>query len=132
MMNATQANIRAKQKLLDDMSQLKTSSMQTLSDNSQIEVGSNLALTQKNNMMEATAASCDIDQAQMDLMMAAHDIESNRIKNMQKSAEQITGSVNLDGSLDPYKLNESQQKDWDEVNRCNWDMGFDGKDPASK
>lgn len=132
MMNATQANIRAKQKLLDDMSQLKTSSMQTLSDNSQIEVGSNLALTQKNNMMEATAASCDIDQAQLDLMMAAHDIESNRIKNMQKSAEQITGSVNLDGSLDPYRLNESQQKDWDEVNRCNWDMGFDGKDPASK
>ena len=132
MMNATQANIRAKQKLLDDMSQLKTSSMQTLSDNSQIEVGSNLALTQKNNMMEATAASCDIDQAQLDLMMAAHDIETNRIKNMQKSAEQITGSVNLDGSLDPYKLNESQQKDWDEVNRCNWDMGFDGKDPAGK
>ena len=132
MMNATQANIRAKQKLLDDMSQLKTSSMQTLSDHSQIEVGSNLALTQKNNMMEATAASCDIDQAQLDLMMAAHDIETNRIKNMQKSAEQITGSVNLDGSLDPYKLNESQQKDWDEVNRCNWDMGFDGKDPASK
>lgn len=132
MMNATQANIRAKQKLLDDMSQLKTSSMQTLSDNSQIEVGSNLALTQKNNMMEATAASCDIDQAQLDLMMAVHDIETNRIKNMQKSAEQITGSVNLDGSLDPYKLNESQQKDWDEVNRCNWDMGFDGKDPASK
>lgn len=132
MMNATQANIRAKQKLLDDMSQLKTSSKQTLSDNSQIEVGSNLALTQKNNMMEATAASCDIDQAQLDLMMAAHDIETNRIKNMQKSAEQITGSVNLDGSLDPYKLNESQQKDWDEVNRCNWDMGFDGKDPASK
>lgn len=132
MMNATQANIRAKQKLLDDMSQLKTSSMQTLSDNSQIEVGSNLALTQKNNMMEATAASCDIDQAQLDLMMAAHDIETNRIKNMQKSAEQITGSVNLDGSLDPYKLNESQQKDWDEVNRCDWDMGFDGKDPASK
>lgn len=132
MMNVTQANIRAKQKLLDDMSQLKTSSMQTLSDNSQIEVGSNLALTQKNNMMEATAASCDIDQAQLDLMMAAHDIETNRIKNMQKSAEQITGSVNLDGSLDPYKLNESQQKDWDEVNRCNWDMGFDGKDPASK
>lgn len=132
MMNATQANIRAKQKLLDDMSQLKTSSIQTLSDNSQIEVGSNLALTQKNNMMEATAASCDIDQAQLDLMMAAHDIETNRIKNMQKSAEQITGSVNLDGSLDPYKLNESQQKDWDEVNRCNWDMGFDGKDPASK
>lgn len=132
MMNATQANIRAKQKLLDDMSQLKTSSMQTLSDNSQIEVGSNLALTQKNNMMEAAAASCDIDQAQLDLMMAAHDIETNRIKNMQKSAEQITGSVNLDGSLDPYKLNESQQKDWDEVNRCNWDMGFDGKDPASK
>lgn len=132
MMNATQANIRAKQKLLDDMSQLKTSSMQTLSDNSQIEVGSNLALTQKNNMMEATAASCDIDQAQLDLMMAAHDIETNRIKNMQKSAEQITGSVNLDGSLDPYKLNESQQKDWDEINRCNWDMGFDGKDPASK
>ena len=79
--------------------------MQTLSDNSQIEVGSNLALTQKNNMMEATAASCDIDQAQLDLMMAAHDIETNRIKNMQKSAEQITGSVNLDGSLDPYKLN---------------------------
>lgn len=132
MMNATQANIRAKQKLLDDMSQLKTSSMQTLSDHSQIEVGSNLALTQKNNMMEATAASCDIDQAQLDLMMAAHDIETNRIKNMQKSAEQITGSVNLDGSLDPYRLNESQQKDWDEVNRCNWDMGFDGKDPASK
>lgn len=132
MMNATQANIRAKQKLLDDMSQLKTSSMQTLSDNSQIEVGSNLALTQKNNMMEATAASCDINQAQLDLMMAAHDIETNRIKNMQKSAEQITGSVNLDGSLDPYKLNESQQKDWDEINRCNWDMGFDGKDPASK
>lgn len=132
MMNATQANIRAKQKLLDDMSQLKTSSMQTLSDHSQIEVGSNLALTQKNNMMEATAASCDIDQAQLDLMMAAHDIETNRIKNMQKSAEQITGSVNLDGSLDPYKLNESQQKDWDEVNRCNWDMGFDGKEPASK
>lgn len=132
MMNATQANIRAKQKLLDDMSQLKTSSMQTLSDYSQIEVGSNLALTQKNNMMEATAASCDIDQAQLDLMMAAHDIETNRIKNMQKSAEQITGSVNLDGSLDPYKLNESQQKDWDEVNRCNWDMGFDGKEPASK
>lgn len=132
MMNATQANIRAKQKLLDDMSQLKTSSMQTLSDHSQIEVGSNLALTQKNNMMEATAASCDIDQAQLDLMMAAHDIETNRIKNMQKSAEQITGSVNLDGSLDPYKLNESQQKDWDEVNRCDWDMGFDGKDPASK
>ena len=132
MMNATQANIRAKQKLLDDMSQLKTSSMQTLSDNSQIEVGSNLALTQKNNMMEATAASCDIDQAQLDLMMAAHDIETNRIKNMQKSAEQITCSVNLDGSLDPYKLNESQQKDWDEVNRCDWDMGFDGKDPASK
>lgn len=132
MMNATQANIRAKQKLLDDMSQLKTSSMQTLSDNSQIEVGSNLALTQKNNMMEATAASCDIDQAQLDLMMAAHDIETNRIKNMQKSAERITGSVNLDGSLDPYKLNESQQKDWDEVNRCNWDMGFDGKEPASK
>lgn len=132
MMNATQANIRAKQKLLDDMSQLKTSSIQTLSDNSQIEVGSNLALTQKNNMMEATAASCDIDQAQLDLMMAAHDIETNRIKNMQKSAEQITGSVNLDGSLDPYKLNESQQKDWDEVNRCNWDMGFDGKDPVSK
>lgn len=132
MMNATQANIRAKQKLLDDMSQLKTSSMQTLSDNSQIEVGSNLALTQKNNMMEATAASCDIDQAQLDIMMAAHDIETNRIKNMQKSAEQITGSVNLDGSLDPYKLNESQQKDWDEVNRCDWDMGFDGKDPASK
>lgn len=132
MMNATQANIRAKQKLLDDMSQLKTSSMQTLSDNSQIEVGSNLALTQKNNMMEATAAFCDIDQAQLDLMMAAHDIETNRIKNMQKSAEQITGSVNLDGSLDPYKLNESQQKDWDEVNRCDWDMGFDGKDPASK
>lgn len=132
MMNATQANIRAKQKLLDDMSQLKTSSMQTLSDNSQIEVGSNLALTQKNNMMEATAASCDIDQAQLDLMMAAHDIETNRIKNMQKSAEQITGSVNLDGSLDPYKLNESQQKDWDAINRCNWDMGFDGKDPASK
>lgn len=132
MMNATQANIRAKQKLLDDMSQLKTSSMQTLSDNSQIEVGSNLALTQKSNMMEATAASCDIDQAQLDLMMAAHDIETNRIKNMQKSAEQITGSVNLDGSLDPYKLNESQQKDWDEVNRCDWDMGFDGKDPASK
>mgnify|MGYP004509604521 FL=1 len=132
MMNATQANIRAKQKLLDDMSQLKTSSTQTLSDNSQIEVGSNLALTQKNNMMEATAASCDIDQAQLDLMMAAHDIETNRIKNMQKSAEQITGSVNLDGSLDPYKLNESQQKDWDEVNRCDWDMGFDGKDPASK
>lgn len=132
MMNATQANIRAKQKLLDDMSQLKTSSMQTLSDHSQIEVGSNLALTQKNNMMEATAASCDIDQAQLDLMMAAHDIETNRIKNMQKSAEQITGSVNLDGSLDPYKLNESQQKDWDEINRCNWDMGFDGKDPASK
>lgn len=132
MMNATQANIRAKQKLLDDMSQLKTSSMQTLSDNSQIEVGSNLALTQKNNMMEATAASCDIDQAQLDLMMAAHDIETNRIKNMQKSAEQITGSVNLDGSLDPYKLNESQQKDWDTINRCNWDMGFDGKDPASK
>lgn len=132
MMNATQANIRAKQKLLDDMSQLKTSSMQTLSDNSQIEVGSNLALTQKNNMMEATAASCDIDQAQLDLMMAAHDIETNRIKNMQKSAEQITGSVNLDGSLDPYKLNESQQKDWDEVNRCDWNMGFDGKDPASK
>lgn len=132
MMNATQANIRAKQKLLDDMSQLKTSSMQTLSDNSQIEVGSNLALTQKNNMMEATAASCDIDQAQLDLMMAAHDIETNRIKNMQKSAEQITGSVNLDGSLDPYKLNESQQKDWDEVNRCDWDMGFDGKEPASK
>lgn len=132
MMNATQANIRAKQKLLDDMSQLKTSSTQTLSDNSQIEVGSNLALTQKNNMMEATAASCDIDQAQLDIMMAAHDIETNRIKNMQKSAEQITGSVNLDGSLDPYKLNESQQKDWDEVNRCDWDMGFDGKDPASK
>lgn len=132
MMNATQANIRAKQKLLDDMSQLKTSSTQTLSDNSQIEVGSNLALTQKNNMMEATAASCDIDQAQLDLMMAAHDIETNRIKNMQKSAEQITGSVNLDGSLDPYKLNESQQKDWDEVNRCDWDMGFDGKDTASK
>lgn len=132
MMNATQANIRAKQKLLDDMSQLKTSSTQTLSDNSQIEVGSNLALTQKNNMMEATAASCDIDQAQLDLMMAAHDIETNRIKNMQKSAEQITGSVNLDGSLDPYKLNESQQKDWNEVNRCDWDMGFDGKDPASK
>ena len=132
MMNATQANIRAKQKLLDDMSQLKTSSTQTLSDNSQIEVGSNLALTQKNNMMEATAASCDIDQAQLDLMMAAHDIETNRIKNMQKSAEQITGSINLDGSLDPYKLNESQQKDWDEVNRCNWDMGFDGKDPVSK
>lgn len=132
MMNATQANIRAKQKLLDDMSQLKTSSTQMLSDNSQIEVGSNLALTQKNNMMEATAASCDIDQAQLDLMMAAHDIETNRIKNMQKSAEQITGSVNLDGSLDPYKLNESQQKDWDEVNRCDWDMGFDGKDPASK
>lgn len=132
MMNATQANIRAKQKLLDDMSQLKTSSMQTLSDNSQIEVGSNLALTQKNNMMEATAASCDIDQAQLDLMMAAHDIETNRIKNMQKSAEQITGSVNLDGSLDPYKLNESQQKDWDEINRCDWDMGFDGKEPASK
>lgn len=132
MMNATQANIRTKQKLLDDMSQLKTSSTQTLSDNSQIEVGSNLALTQKNNMMEATAASCDIDQAQMDLMMAAHDIETNRIKNMQKSAEQITGSVNLDGSLDPYKLNESQQKDWDKVNRCDWDMGFDGKDPASK
>lgn len=132
MMNATQANIRAKQKLLDDMSQLKTSSTQTLSDNSQIEVGSNLALTQKNNMMEATAASCDIDQAQLDLMMAAHDIETNRIKNMQKSAEQITGSVNLDGSLDPYKLNESQQKDWDEVNRCDWDMGFDGKEPASK
>ena len=132
MMNATQANIRAKQKLLDDMSQLKTSSMQTLSDHSQIEVGSNLALTQKNNMMEATAASCDIDQAQLDLMMAAHDIETNRIKNMQKSAEQITGSVNLDGSLDPYKLNESQQKDWDEVNRCDWDMGFDGKEPASK
>lgn len=132
MMNATQANIRAKQKLLDDMSQLKTSSTQTLSDHSQIEVGSNLALTQKNNMMEATAASCDIDQAQLDLMMAAHDIETNRIKNMQKSAEQITGSVNLDGSLDPYKLNESQQKDWDEVNRCNWDMGFDGKDPANK
>ena len=132
MMNATQANIRAKQKLLDDMSQLKTSSTQTLSDNSQIEVGSNLALTQKNNMMEATAASCDIDQAQLDLMMAAHDIETNRIKNMQKSAEQITGSVNLDGSLDPYKLNESQQKDWDEVNRCDWDMGFDGKDSASK
>lgn len=132
MMNATQANIRAKQKLLDDMSQLKTSSIQTLSDHSQIEVGSNLALTQKNNMMEATAASCDIDQAQLDLMMAAHDIETNRIKNMQKSAEQITGSVNLDGSLDPYRLNESQQKDWDEVNRCNWDMGFDGKDPASK
>ena len=51
---------------------------------------------------------------------------------MQKSAEQITGSVNLDGSLDPYKLNESQQKDWDEVNRCDWDMGFDGKEPASK
>ena len=132
MMNATQANIRAKQKLLDDMSQLKTSSTQTLSDNSQIEVGSNLALTQKNNMMEATAASCDIDQAQLDIMMAAHDIETNRIKNMQKSAEQITGSVNLDGSLDPYKLNESQQKDWDEINRCDWDMGFDGKDPASK
>lgn len=132
MMNATQANIRAKQKLLDDMSQLKTSSMQILSDHSQIEVGSNLALTQKNNMIEATEASCDIDQAQLDLMMAAHDIETNRIKNMQKSAEQITGSVNLDGSLDPYKLNESQQKDWDEVNRCNWDMGFDGKDPASK
>lgn len=132
MMNATQANIRAKQKLLDDMSQLKTSSTQTLSDNSQIEVGSNLALTQKNNMMEATAASCDIDQAQLDIMMAAHDIETNRIKNMQKSAEQITGSVNLDGSLDPYKLNELQQKDWDEVNRCDWDMGFDGKDPASK
>lgn len=132
MMNATQANIRAKQKLLDDMSQLKTSSTQSLSDNSQIEVGSNLALTQKNNMMEATAASCDIDQAQLDLMMAAHDIETNRIKNMQKSAEQITGSVNLDGSLDPYKLNESQQKDWDEINRCDWDMGFDGKDPASK
>lgn len=132
MMNATQANIRAKQKLLDDMSQLKTSSTQTLSDNSQIEVGSNLALTQKNNMMEATAASCDIDQTQLDIMMAAHDIETNRIKNMQKSAEQITGSVNLDGSLDPYKLNESQQKDWDEVNRCDWDMGFDGKDPASK
>lgn len=132
MMNATQANIRAKQKLLDDMSQLKTSSTQTLSDNSQIEVGSNLALTQKNNMMEATAASCDIDQTQLDLMMAAHDIETNRIKNMQKSAEQITGSVNLDGSLDPYKLNESQQKDWDEINRCDWDMGFDGKDPASK
>ena len=132
MMNATQANIRAKQKLLDDMSQLKTSSIQTLSDHSQIEVGSNLALTQMNNMMEATAASCDIDQAQLDLMMAAHDIETNRIKNMQKSAEQITGSVNLDGSLDPYRLNESQQKDWDEVNRCNWDMGFDGKDPASK
>lgn len=132
MMNATQANIRTKQKLLDDMSQLKTSSTQTLSDNSQIEVGSNLALTQKNNMMEATAASCDIDQAQLDLMMAAHDIETNRIKNMQKSAEQITGSVNLDGSLDPYKLNESQQKDWDEVNRCDWDMGFDGKEPASK
>lgn len=132
MMNATQANIRAKQKLLDDMSQLKTSSMQTLSDNSQIEVGSNLALTQKNNMMEATAASCDIDQAQLDLMMAAHDIETNRIKNMQKSAEQITGSVNLDGSLDPYKLNESQQKDWDEINRCDWDMGFDGKEPAIK
>lgn len=132
MMNATQANIRAKQKLLDDMSQLKTSSTQTLTDNSQIEVGSNLALTQKNNMMEATAASCDIDQAQLDIMMAAHDIETNRIKNMQKSAEQITGSVNLDGSLDPYKLNESQQKDWDEINRCDWDMGFDGKDPASK
>ena len=132
IMNATQANIRAKQKLLDDMSQLKTSSTQTLSDNSQIEVGSNLALTQKNNMMEATAASCDIDQAQLDLMMAAHDIETNRIKNMQKSAEQITGSVNLDGSLDPYKLNESQQKDWDEINRCDWDMGFDGKEPASK
>lgn len=132
MMNATQANIRAKQKLLDDMSQLKTSSMQTLSDNSQIEVGSNLALTQKNNMMEATAASCDIDQAQLDLMMAAHDIETNRIKNMQKSAEQITGSVNLDGSLDPYKLNESQQKDWDEINRCDWDMGFGGKEPAIK
>lgn len=132
MMNATQANIRAKQKLLDDMSQLKTSSMQTLSDNSQIEVGSNLALTQKNNMMEATAASCDIDQAQLDLMMAAHDIETNRIKNMQKSAEQITGSVNLDGSLDPYKLNESQQKDWDEINRRDWDMGFDGKEPAIK
>lgn len=132
MMNATQANIRAKQKLLDDMSKLKTSSMQTLSDNSQIEVGSNLALTQKNNMMEATAASCDIDQAQLDLMMAAHDIETNRIKNMQKSAEQITGSVNMDGSLDPYKLNESQQKDWDEINRCDWDMGFDGKEPASK
>lgn len=132
IMNATQSNIRAKQKLLDDMSQLKTSSTQTLSDNSQIEVGSNLALTQKNNMMEATAASCDIDQAQLDLMMAAHDIETNRIKNMQKSAEQITGSVNLDGSLDPYKLNESQQKDWDEINRCDWDMGFDGKEPASK
>lgn len=132
MMNATQANIRAKQKLLDDMSQLKTSSTQTLSDNSQIEVSSDLALTQINNMIEATAASCDIDQAQLDIMMAAHDVETNRIKNMQKSAEQITGSVNLDGSLDPYKLNESQQKDWDEINRCDWDMGFDGKDPASK
>lgn len=83
-------------------------------------------------MMEATAASCDIDQAHLDIMMAAHDVETNRIKNMQKSAEQITGSINLDGSLDPYKLNESQQKDWDEVNRCDWDMGFDGKDPASK
>lgn len=57
------------------------------------EVSSDLALTQINNMMEATAASCDIDQAQLDIMMAAHDVETNRIKNMQKSAEQITGSV---------------------------------------
>ena len=36
----------------------------------------------------------------------------------------FSGSVNLDDSLDPYKLNELQQKDWD--------MGFDGKEPASK
>ena len=36
----------------------------------------------------------------------------------------LSGSVNLDDSLDPYKLNELQQKDWD--------MGFDGKEPASK
>lgn len=93
-----------------------------------VEVGSRVAAQQQANTVSHIRGRSEIDGARAELVEKSNELEREQINHQQDRATAGVGSIRTTISFDPYHMNETEKKLWEEQNTPDVvDFTFDGK-----
>lgn len=92
------------------------------------EVGSKVAVQQQSNIVSHVRGRSEIDGARRELVEKSNELEREQIEHQEDQAVAGLGSIRTTISFDPYHMNETEKKLWNEQNTPDVvDLTFDGK-----
>lgn len=93
-----------------------------------VEVASRVAAQQQSNTVNHIRGRSEIDGARAELVEKSNELEREQLEHQKDQAVAALGSIRNTVSFDPYHMNETEKKLWEEQNTPDVvDFTFDGK-----